>query len=530
MTNLKSRIISGPGLRLDLLANFSGVGWSALVQIICVPIFIKFLGIEAFGLLGFYLVVQALLQVLDFGLSPTLNRELARYSVQPEKAAEARDLVRTLEMGYWIIGLLIGAGIVIAASWLAVHWIRAGAIPVKSVMHAVMLMGILAFLQWPLSLYQGGLLGLGRQVLYNALRISQSTVANGGAILVLWLFSPTIQAFFLWQGAVSAVQVVLVAIFLWKSLPPAERAPRFDFSLLRGVWRFAAGMSGITAFALILTQADKVILSKMFSLKVFGYYTLAGMFGTGLSMIVGSVFNTIYPRFSALAAAGNEDALKHLYHRCTQLMAVLLLPLAAVLALFSTEILQLWTRNAEIARNAGPIASILVLGTALGGLMFLPYTLQLAYGWTSISLKIAVFLTVLVVPAMWFMATRYGPVGAAFVWLGLHSINLLIGVPLTHRRLLQHEMSRWVFHDIVPPLLAAAVVAGLGRALIVGRMSPWATSASSSVVLLAALATAAGVAPLIRRPLLAKIFSIFGVCLSSCSFPRAWMASLLAEK
>jgi len=78
------------------------------MQIVCIPIYIRFLGIEAFGLIGFYLVLQSLLQILDFGLSPTINRETARYSVQPDKAAEARDLVRTLEVVYWMVGIGIG--------------------------------------------------------------------------------------------------------------------------------------------------------------------------------------------------------------------------------------------------------------------------------------------------------------------------------------------------------------------------------------------------------------------------------------
>ena len=79
-----------------------------LLQMACVPLYIRFLGVEAYGLIGFYLMLQAILQVLDLGLSPTMNREMARYSVQPEKADEARDLVRTLELGYWLIGLMIG--------------------------------------------------------------------------------------------------------------------------------------------------------------------------------------------------------------------------------------------------------------------------------------------------------------------------------------------------------------------------------------------------------------------------------------
>src|SRR5271169_6331396 len=181
-------------------------------------------------------------------------------------------------------------------------------------------------------------------------------------------------------------------------------------------------MSGITLCALILTQSDKIIVSKLLDLKTFGYYSLAGMFGAGLSMIVGPVFNSIFPRLSALAAAGDEEGLKQFYHRCTQLMVVLVLPFAAILALFSTEILQLWTGNIELARYAGPIASVLVLGTAVSALVMLPYALQLAYGWTGITLKIAAFLILLTVPAMWYMATHYGPVGVAFVWLGLHSL------------------------------------------------------------------------------------------------------------
>src|ERR1700756_3157714 len=136
---------SPSGFTLELAASFAGTGWSGVVQLLCIPAYIKLMGIESYGLIGFYLVLQGILQVLDLGLSPTMNREMARYSVQLEKAAEARDLVRTLEIGYWLIGLLIGAVILIAAPWIAVHWIKAGAVPIRTVTEAVMLMGALAF-------------------------------------------------------------------------------------------------------------------------------------------------------------------------------------------------------------------------------------------------------------------------------------------------------------------------------------------------------------------------------------------------
>src|SRR5208282_956893 len=130
------------GLKLELAANLTGSAWSMVVQLLCIPLYIKFLGIEAYGLIGFYLMLQAMLQVLDLGLSPTMNREMARYSVQPEKADEARDLVRTLETGYWLIGIIVGVALVAASPWVATHWIKATTIPVRSVRQAVMLMGV----------------------------------------------------------------------------------------------------------------------------------------------------------------------------------------------------------------------------------------------------------------------------------------------------------------------------------------------------------------------------------------------------
>jgi O-antigen/teichoic acid export membrane protein len=504
---LIGKVQSTFSFKFDVLANIAGVSWTAVVQLACIPFYIRFMGIEAYGLIGFYLVLVAMLQVLDLGLSPTINREMARYSVQPEKAVEARDLVRTLETGYWLIGLAIGCVMVASAPVIASHWIKTSALGIQNVRRAVMIMGVLAFLQWPISFYQGGLMGLGRQVLYNSLKILQSTVANGGAVLVLWLVSPTIQAFFRWQVVASAAYVAFLVILLWRSLPSTGRLPRFDLALARGIWGFAAGMSGIAVFALILTQADKLILSKMVNLRVFGYYTLAGMFGTGLLMIVGSVFNAIYPRLSALVAVGDENGVRHLYHRSTQIMAVLILPVAVVLVFYSNQILQLWTRNSDIAVHAGPIAALLVIGSALNGLMTLPYALQLAYGWTSIALRITILLAIVVVPAIWFMARHYGPVGAACVWPALNIVNALVALPLTHRRLLKREAWRWVC-EIVLPLTAVLLIVLVCRQFVTASMTSTQATGAILFQFVCGTGAAALVSPSIRSWLLNRLLKM----------------------
>jgi len=237
-----------------------------------------------------------------------------------------------------------------------------------------------------------------------------------------------------------------------------------------------------------------VILSKMLTLKTFGYYILAGMVGNGLSgLLIAPMFNTIFPRFSALVAEGDEKSLLEMYHGSTQVMAVMILPAAAVIAFFSREIMVLWTGSPEIANNTALIVSILVAGTALNGLMNLPYALQLSHGWTRIGLAINIVFIVTLVPAIVFTTKRFGAAGAASVWLALNAIYMIVGVPLTHRRLLKGEAFRWFTKDVGIPLAGSLIIAGSARMIFpvfesTSRLLP------VSLLLLVFVLTAAGAA------------------------------------
>ena len=87
-------------LKVNLFANVASAGWVACVQLACVPLLIRFMGIEGYGLVGFFVALQIGLQVFDLGQSATINRELARYSTSPARADEARDFVQTFQLGY----------------------------------------------------------------------------------------------------------------------------------------------------------------------------------------------------------------------------------------------------------------------------------------------------------------------------------------------------------------------------------------------------------------------------------------------
>src|SRR6266702_3124936 len=180
------------------------------MQLVFVPLYIHFLGIEAYGLIGIFATVLAVSALLDMGLTSTLNREMARLAAQRDKAQEMRDLVRTLEIPYWLVGVLISGIVITSSSLLAYRWVHCENVSPRTVQTAIMLMGVSVAFQWPLSFYSGGLMGLQRQVLLNGINVVMATFRGLGAVLILWLVSPTAEAFFSWQIVASVAHVGLI--------------------------------------------------------------------------------------------------------------------------------------------------------------------------------------------------------------------------------------------------------------------------------------------------------------------------------
>src|SRR5258708_16199402 len=175
-------------LRANIFANIAGQAWLVLVSILCTPFLIKLLGVEAYGLIAFYALLQNFMQILDLGMGPTVNREIARAWSPNNKEGNGNELARfvtTMERWYWILGSAAGSALFVAAPYIVAAWLRPEQLSVEEMAQSARLMGILACLQWPLLFYQNGLLGMQRQVALNAFQVvfgSLSTI--GGVVFV----------------------------------------------------------------------------------------------------------------------------------------------------------------------------------------------------------------------------------------------------------------------------------------------------------------------------------------------------------
>ena len=460
-------------IRKNILANYLGQGWTAVMGLAFVPIYVAYLGMEAYGLIGVFASLHAWLTILDMGFSPTINREMARFQAGGNSAQGIRNLLRSLEVIYAVVATIVILGVGAAASWFAETWLNVEKLPPTTVTDALVITGFVIASRMVEGLYKGALQGLQLQVWLNGVNAILSSIRWGGAALVLALITPTIEAFFQWQMAASLLAIFVFALKVYRSLPSIAGHAAFRLESLQPVWRFSSGMAGIAFLKLFLTQIDKVLLTRMLSLENFGIYTLATVVGSAFSQMISPLASAMFPRLTELIERKKTDALRTTYHRACQLMSVLIIPPALTFIMYAKPALGLWMQDRAIATAVAPIAIPLVIGMIFNSFMNIPYMLQLAHGWTSLAMKINLFAAAFVVPALVVAINRYGALGAAYVWVMLNVGYFLIGIHFMHRRLLPEDKWRWYFEDIGVPLSAALMLGSLLWSLAPSMGSNW---------------------------------------------------------
>ena len=316
-----------------------------------------------------------------------------------------------------------------------------------------------------------------------------------GALGIMIWITPSIEIFFIWQGLISVATLAVLATVTYRLLPRGSGRGSFSLIALRNVGGFAGGMIGITFLALLLTQVDKVLLSRILTLSEFGIYTLSSTVAGALYMLIAPITAALYPRLCELHARGDTVEFTAVYHKAAQVVTVIAGSAATVVMIFSETILTLWVQDASLASRSAHLVSLLMLGNLLNGLLCIPYQAQLAYGWTSLALKTNILAVLILMPAIMWIVPIWGSEGAGWIWIGLNTGYIFISMNFMYRRILRAEKWRWFFDDLIVPIGVGLVVAITIKWAVpnpVGTFEQLAVLSMSSFATLAAMALVCG--------------------------------------
>ena len=417
------------------------------------PIYIKYLGMEAYGLVGIYVLLQSWFMLLDMGMTPTLSREMARFMGGGHTEKSISDLLRSLEVLLFLIAFSVFLFFYFFSDWIANNWISASKLSIDTIAQSIQVVGIIISLRFIEGLYRSAIVGLQDQVWLNIFLSFVAFVRSFGAVLLLIYISSDIRIFFIWQAFVSTIAVIGLLVRLRSILPVSENKAQFSWSSLREVWEFARGMIATTFLSLMLTHADKLLLSNLLPLEDFGRYSLAWTVGNTILILVSPVAQSYGPKFTELTASRKEKELVFTYHQGSQLMTLMVLPAALILIFFSKELLTVWTGNAVLSANISPLVSIIALGTTFNALMNLPFLIQLSYGYSSFAAKVNFIELIILIPGLYFIVPKYGVMAAALIWLLINASYILVVLHVMHRFILKAEKFNWYFNDFLYPTI-----------------------------------------------------------------------------
>lgn len=421
------------------------------------------MGAEAFGLVGFFAMLQAFFNLLDMGLTPTIARETARFRGGAIDGITFRCLVRTLEGIFFAVALLGGGVLFIASGWVAAAWLTVRQLPISEVQIAVQLMAISVSLRWMSGFYRGQISGSERLVWLGGYNALIATMRFVGVLPLLRFLSITPSTFFGYQVCVAIIELgglMVMAYQLLPSLPPGKRLA-WSWTPLKSVLKFSLTIAFTSSVWVLVTQTDKLVLSKILPLAEYGCFTLAVLAATGVMMVSGPISGAIMPRMAKLEAEGDHAGLISVYRQSTQLVAVIAGAASITLAFYAEHLLWAWTGDRNLAQQAAPILKLYAIGNGILAVSAFPYYLQYAKGDLRLHLIGNAVFVVLLIPTIIWAASRYGGVGAGYVWLVMNGIYFVGWVTLVHSRFEPGLNKLWFGQDVFV-ICAIAALAGYG--------------------------------------------------------------------
>lgn len=419
------------------------------------------MGSEAYGLVGFYSMLQAWFSVLDMGLTPTIGRETARYNGGAVSSLAYRQLYRALSIIFVLIAAIGGGGIFLLSGTIASNWLNIVTLPLDEVVLAVQIISIIVALRWMSGLYKGVITGFENLVFLSAFNSVFATLRFVFVLVSMWFFGFTPTVFFIHQLVVAILEQIFLFLKTYQLLPQTnllEGSIGWSITPIKSVLRFSMAIAFTASIWVFVTQTDKLILSGILSLTEYGHFSLAVLVANGIIIISGPVSSAILPRLSKLHAESNHKEFIRVYRKSTQLISVVTGSVAVTLIISARPLLVAWTGDVNLANESAPILRLYAAGNLLLSLSAFAYYLQYAKGNLKYHMIGNAVLVLLLIPCVIYAASIFGSVGAGYVWFFVNLLYFSLWVSYIHFKLEPNLFLKWFVNDIIKILSPTLLV------------------------------------------------------------------------
>jgi O-antigen/teichoic acid export membrane protein len=455
-------LTSGRLLARNTVWNLVGGGAPMLVAVVCIPILIRGLGTERFGVLTLAWALIGYASLFDLGLGRALTQLVARKLGAGEER-EIPSLAWTSLLLMLLLGCVGAAVVGLLSPWLVHRALNVPGALQRETLQSFRLLG----LSLPFVITTAGLRGLleahQRFSLINALRIPMGVFTFAGPLLVL-PFSKSLVP----------VVATLVAgrVFAWAAhlllclrvLPELGRSIAWERSAAGPLLRFGGWMTVSNLVSALMVMIDRFLIGALVTMTAVAYYATPYEVVTKLWLIPGALVGVMFPAFST-SSAQDRNRTAVLFRRSVKCILLALFPVVLLLIVLARDGLKIWL-GAEFAAHSVHVVQWLAVGVFINSLALVPSALVQGVGRPDLTAKLQVLELPVYLAALVWLTKAYGIEGAAIAWTSRVALDALI-LFIIARRLLPIEVSWRPQTALLTALgLAALALAGLPQGLL----------------------------------------------------------------
>ena len=408
-----SSLLSGRLIARNTIYNLLGAGIPLTVAFIAVPMIIRGLGIERFGVLTLAWMVVGYFGLFDLGIGRATTKFVSEACARREENVLPQLVWTSIGM-LFCFGLLGGLLFAALNSLIVFRFFIISAYLNDETLKAFYLLAA----SIPFVLGTAGTRGVleaqQRFGLINAIKIPVSTASFAAPLFVL----PYSNSLYHITAVLLAIRLVEFSAYFFYCLRtiPGMKRPRWPHMVsVKKMMGFGGWLTVTNIVGPLMTYMDRFIIGGLLSMSVVAYYTAPYDFVTRLAVIPGSLVSVVFPALTASFAV-NAERFVTLYDQAMKYILLAMTPFVIILILIANPFLRMWL-GPEFSVQSTLVFQILSCGILFNSIAQIPFCAIQAMGRPDITAKIHVIELPFYLGLVWILVLKMGIVGAALAGL-----------------------------------------------------------------------------------------------------------------
>jgi O-antigen/teichoic acid export membrane protein len=405
-------------LRRDTLWSLAGGGVPLLGAAVSIPILLRGLGGEAFGVVTLIWTITGYTGLFDLGTGRALAYAMAR-----QRGETAPDVGATLRSGLTIcvaLGIIGTVALALTADRLVTRWLQVAPSLQSEASRAFVITALAIAPTTVSSGIRGALEGLGRFSTSNLVKMAMGLMMFIGPLVSMRIHGPQIDLMALY---LLAARAIVTAGSLWAlrhELRPA--APWLTRTHVRGLAGYGFWITVSAVVSPLMVYGDRFLIAALLGPGQMLYYAIPQEGLQRLLVIPGASATALLPR---LAAAQSSTAAYQLCRRSIRTVARAMMLACVSAAFLAFPLLAIWI-SPGFAHTALPVTLVLIVGLWINSVAQVPLALLHARGHPHLTGWFHVAELFVYIAAVYVLTRSFGLIGAGIAWTGRVTLDLLL--------------------------------------------------------------------------------------------------------